>query len=81
LINCVTLGAIPVGIDAQCLNVDALRIHRGEARAGVVHQQSRRFQRMIDHRRRRRNDAMRMHVNRLHPLAVHHDLTPSGLGR
>ena len=76
----VALGAVPVRVDAERLDVDALRVHRRDARAGVVHQQARRFERMVDHRRRRRDDAMGVHVDGLDPLAVDHDLAPAGLG-
>ena len=72
----VALGAIPVRVDAERLDIDALRVHRGDARAGVVHQQARRFERMVDHGRGRRDDAMGVHVDGLDPLAVDHDLAP-----
>lgn len=36
----VAFGAVPVGVDAEGFHVDALRIHRGDAGAGVGHQQS-----------------------------------------
>ena len=75
----VALGAIPVRVDAERLDVDALRIHRRDARAGVVHQQARRFERMIDQRHRRRHGAMGVDVDGLDPLAVDHDLAPPRL--
>ena len=75
----VALGAVPVRVDAQRLDVDALRVHRRDAGAGVVHQQAGRLERMIDHRRGRRNDAMGVHVDGLDPLAVDHDLAPARL--
>ena len=76
----VATGAIPEGIDAESLDIDALAVHRGDARAGVIHQQARRLERMIDHRHRLWHAAMGVHVDGLDPLAVDHDLTPPRLG-
>ena len=72
----VALGAIPVGIDAERFHVDALRIHRRDAHAGVGHQQARRLERMLDDGHRRRHRAMGVDVDGLDPLAVDHDLAP-----
>ena len=69
-----------VGVDAQRLDVDALCVHRRDAGAGVVHQEAGRFEWMVDHRRGRGDDAMGVHVDGLHALAVDHDLAPTGLG-
>ena len=76
----VALGAVPVGIDAERLDVDALRVHRGDAHAGVVHQQARRLERMLDQRHRLGNAAMGVHVDGLDALAVDHDLAAARMG-
>ena len=76
----VATGAIPEGVDAERLDVDALAVHRRDARAGVVHQQARCLERMIDHRHRLWHTTMGVHVDGLDPLAVDHDLAPPRLG-
>ncbi len=72
----VAVGAIPEGIDAERLDVDPLGVHLGDAVGEVRPQQPRRLQRMVDHRRRLRNDGMGVDVDGLDPLAVDHDLAP-----
>ena len=76
----VALGAVPVWVDAERLDVDALRVHRRDARAGVVHQQARRLERMLDQRHRLGHAAMGVHVDGLDPLAVDHDLAAARMG-
>jgi len=73
-------GAVPVRVDAQGLDVDALGVHRRDAGAGVVHQQSRRLERMVDQLRGRRDDAVGVHVDGLDPFAVDDDLAPARMG-
>ena len=75
----VAFGTVPIWIDAQRLHVDALRVHGGDARAGIGHQQSRCFERMVDHCRGGWDDAMGVHVDGLDSLTVDHDLPPSRL--
>src|SRR5262249_3324748 len=70
----ITLGPVPVGIDAECLDIDARAIHLRQTVADIGPQEPRCFERMIDQLRRLRDDAMRMHVNGLDPLATHDDL-------
>ncbi len=68
---------IPVRIDAEHLDIDALRVHRRDPRAGVLHQQAGRLQRVIDQCSGRRDDAVGMHVDRLDALAVKHRFPPT----
>jgi hypothetical protein len=76
----VALGPVPVGIDAERLDVDALCIHGRDTRAGVVHQQPGRLKRMLDQRHRLRDAAMGMDVDCLDPLAIDHDLAATRMG-
>ena len=72
-------GAIPEGVDAERLDIDALAVHRRDANAGVGHQQAGRLERLTDHRHRRRHAAMGVNVDGLDAFAVDHDLAPSCL--
>ncbi len=72
----VAVGAIPEGVDAERLDIDPLGIHLGDAVGKVRPQEARRLQRMVDHRRRLRNDGMGVDVDSLDPLAIDHDLAP-----
>src|SRR5205807_10343666 len=65
---------VPVWIDAERLDIDARVIHLRQTVADIGPQETRRFERVIDQLRRIRDDAMRMHVNGLDPLATHDDL-------
>ena len=49
-------------------------IHLRQTVADIRPQETWRFERVIDQLRRLRDDAMRMHVNGLDPLATHDDL-------
>ena len=69
----IALGSVPVGIDAERLDIDARAIHLRQTVAEIGPQEIRRFERVIDQLRRLRDDAMRMHVNGLDPLATHDD--------
>ncbi len=70
------LGAIPIRIDAERLDVDALRVHRRDARVDVAHQETRRLERMLDQRHCRRHRTMSVHVDGLDPIAIDDDFTP-----
>ena len=70
----IALGPVPVWIDAERLDIDARVIHLRQTVADIGPQETRRFERVIDQLRRLRDDAMRMHVNGLDPLATHDDL-------
>src|SRR5215475_8959430 len=69
----IALGPVPVWIDAERLDIDARVIHLHQTVADIGPQETRRFERVIDQLRRLRDDAMRMHVNGLDPLATHND--------
>jgi hypothetical protein len=75
----VALGAVPVGVDAERFDVDALRIHRRDAHAGIGHQQARCLERVLDQGHRRGHRAMGVDVNRLDPFAVDHDLPAAAM--
>lgn len=70
----IALGPVPVWIDAECLDIDARLIHLRQTVADIGPQETRRFERVIDQLRRLRDDAMRMHINGLDPLATHDNL-------
>src|SRR4029450_5004321 len=53
--------------------IDARAIHLRQSVAEIGPQEPRRFERVIDQLRRLWDDAMRMHVNGLDPLATHDD--------
>ena len=72
----VALGTIPIGIDAERFHVDALRIHRRDAHAGVGHQQARRLERMLDDGHGCGHRTMGVDVDGLDLLAVDHHLAP-----
>ena len=72
---------VPVGVDAERLDVDALRVHRAQARRDVLLQQGVRLQRPPHERVRRGHRAVRVDVHGLHALAVDDDLPPPGRGR
>ena len=76
----VAFGLVPVGIDAQRLDVDALGVHRRDPRAGIVHQQARRLQRLLEERHRLRHAAMGVDVDGPDPPAGDHDLAPARMG-
>src|SRR5205823_4226310 len=70
----IALGPVPVGIDAERLDIDARVIHLRQPVADIRPEETWRFERVIDELRRLWDDAMRMHVNGLDPLATHDDL-------
>jgi hypothetical protein len=72
----VAFRAIPVGVDAERLDIDPLGVHLRDAVRQVAPQQTGRLERMADHGRRLGHDAMSVDVDRLYPLAVDHDLAP-----
>ena len=76
----VLAGAVPVRVDAEAFDVDALRVHRRDSGAGVLHQQARRLERMLDHRHRLGHAAMGVDVDGLDPLARDHDLAAPRMG-
>jgi hypothetical protein len=77
----VAFGAVPKGVDAERLDIDALGVHLRYAVADIGPQQPRRLQWVIDHSRRLGNDCMGVDVDGLDPLAVDHDLAPPPLPR
>src|SRR4030095_14451574 len=60
-------------MDAHRRHIDARVIHLRQPVADIGPQETRRFERVIDQLRRLRDDAMRMHVNGLDPLATYDD--------
>ena len=70
----IALGRVPVRVDAERLDVDALRVHRAEALLRVRHEERLGLERAPHERHRGRHRAVRVHVHRLHALAAHHDL-------
>ena len=76
LLGHVAVRRVPVGVDAERLHVDALRVHRGEALPGIGHQEGLGLE-LAPHQRHRGGDrAVRVHVHRLHAFAAHHHLAP-----
>src|SRR5262249_25639354 len=70
----IALGPVPVGIDAERLDIDARATDLRQPVADIGPQETRRFEGVIEQLRRLRDDAMRMHVNGPDPLATHDDL-------
>src|SRR5207302_5174561 len=70
----IALGAVPEGVDAERLDIDAGAVHLGEPVADIRPQEPRRLERMVDYLRGVGNDAMRVDIDGLDPLAVDHDL-------
>ena len=68
----VALRLVPVGIDAERLDVDALLVHGADAIG--AHDQIVRIDLHPHQRHGLRKRAVGMHVDRLHAAAVHHDL-------
>ena len=77
----IAFGAIPIGVDAERLDIDPLRVHLLDPVGDIGPQQPRRLERMVDNGGRPRNDRMGVDVDGLDPLAVDHDLAPSPLPR
>ncbi len=69
----VALGAIPVRVDAERLDIDAGAVHLRQPVADIRPQEAGRFERMIDDLGGVRDDAMRVHVDGLDALAGDHD--------
>src|SRR5436309_2556797 len=65
----IAFRAVPKGVDAERLDIDARLVHVGDAVADIGPQEPRRLERVIDDLCGIRNDAMRMHVDRLDALA------------
>ena len=75
----VTIGLVPVGIDAQRLDVDTLLVHRLDPVRGPRHQQRLRLD-LAPHQRHRLGDgAVRVDVDRLDAPAVDDDLAAARL--
>ena len=70
----IALGPVPVGVDAERLHIDAGPVHLRQPFAEIRPQEGRRFERVIDHLRGVRDDAMGVHVDGLDALARDHDL-------
>src|SRR5439155_11644326 len=68
----IALGAVPERVDAERLDIDAGTIHLGEAIADIRPQETRRLERVIDDLRSIGNDAMRVDIDGLDPLAADH---------
>ena len=75
LLHDVSVGLVPVRIDAERLDVDALLVHRAEAicQRRARHEERLRLQRPSHQRHRVRDCAVRVHVDGFHALAAHHD--------
>src|SRR5215471_10121579 len=73
----VAIGAVPERVDAERFDIDALGVHLGDAVGKVRPQQPWGFERMIDHRRRFRNNGVGVDVDRFDSLAADHDLAPA----
>ena len=69
----VALGAVPERVDAQRLDIDARLVHVREAVPDIRPKQRGRFERVIDQLRGVGNDAVRVHIDGLDPLAGDHD--------
>ncbi len=65
----IALGLVPVGIDAECLDVDALLVHRADA--VLPHDQGPGLGLQPHQSHRLRHGAVRVHVDRLHAAAAH----------
>ena len=70
----IALGAVPKRVDAEGLDIDAGLVHLRQAIADIRPQEAWRLERVIDHLRRIRNDAMGVHVDGLDPFAADDDL-------
>ena len=66
----IALGLVPVGIDAERLDVDALLVHRADA--VLPHDQGLRLGLQTHERHRLGHGAVRMHVDGFHAAAAHH---------
>jgi hypothetical protein len=73
----VALGAVPERVDAQRLDIDARLVHLREAIPDIRPKQRGCFERVIDHLRGVGNDAVRVHIDGLDPLAGDDDLPAS----
>src|SRR5262249_18286573 len=70
---------IPVRVDAESLDVDALLIHGPDALRGVGHEQGVGLERSAHQRHGARHRAVRVHVHGLDALAGDDDLAPPPL--
>src|SRR5262249_54099375 len=70
---------VPVGIDAERLDVDPLLVHRLEPVRGPRHQERLRLDLASHQRHRLGHGAVRVDVDRLDASAVHDDLAPPRL--
>ena len=75
----VPLRRVPVGVDAERLDVDALLVHRADAVRRAGHEEGLRLERSPHQGHRRGHRAVRVHVHGLHALALHHHLSPPRL--
>jgi hypothetical protein len=72
----VPVRRVPVGVDAERLDVDALLVHRADAVRRAGHEEGLRLERPPHQGHGRGHRAVRVHVHRLHALALHHHLSP-----
>ncbi len=79
LLRDVPVGRVPVRVDAEGLDIDALLVHRAEALLRVRHEERLRLERPPHERHRRGHRAVRVHVHGLHTPAAHHHLAPPPL--
>src|SRR5262245_64148059 len=77
LFGLLALGAVPERADAQRLDIDARLVHVLEAVPDIRPKQRWCFERVIDQLRGVGNDAVRVHVNSLDPLARDDDFPAS----
>jgi hypothetical protein len=75
----VPVRRVPVGVDAERLDVDALLVHRADAVCLAGHEEGFRLERSPHQGHRRGHRAVRVHVHGLHALALHHHLSPPRL--
>jgi len=70
----VSLGLVPVGIDAERRDIDTLFVHRGDARGRIRHQQFRLRVLSAENGQGFGHRAMCMHVHRLDPGTIDDNL-------
>jgi hypothetical protein len=75
----VPVRRVPVGVDAERLDVDALRVHRAEALLGIGHEEGLGLELAPHERHRGRDRAVGVHVHRLHASPAHDHLAPPPL--
>jgi hypothetical protein len=71
---------VPVGVDAERLDVDALLVHRLEAVLGTRHEQQRVVRGPPHECHRLGHGAVGVHVHRRHPASAHDDLAAPHAG-